>query len=499
MDQAKLKLLLEAVAAGQVAPDDALARLKTLPFEDLGFAKVDHHRSLRRGFPETIFCVGQNTRTGGPDRQPHVRARQQRPGHALQPRDRRRPSGPSCPSAVYHESARAITVSVTPVEQLKGYIAVVCAGTSDIPVAEEAVVTCEAMGNTSRAGVRRRRRRHPPAASTSVEALAESQRPDRLRGHGRRARQRRRRARRQARHRRAHQRRLRRQLRRDRRAAGHAQHLRAGRRGRQHRQRLRRRRVRRHHQPDRQREQPGHEDALLRLLLRRQRRHDRRRAHRRRRRHFDAIAMALESLGVGRFHVSVEKVRQARHHAPLSSASTSTRAPPSPTATCTTSLAIIERGALPDSVKAAAAETFRRIAECEARIHGTSRRRGPLPRGRRRRFHRRHRRAPIAPCTCWASSASCRRRSTSGPAPSHVAHGIMPVPAPATALLLRRPKLRQRRAVRTGDAHRRGAHHATGTTAYGPMPADAHHRRRLRQRHARSRRPRQRPARDRRR
>ncbi|MCX5770892.1 MAG: nickel pincer cofactor biosynthesis protein LarB [Candidatus Hydrogenedentes bacterium] len=147
MDQAKVKMLLESVAAGRVSPDEAVARLRTLPFEDLGFAKVDHHRSLRRGFPETIFCSGKT-----PEQVAQIVGRMCEHGsNVLGTRCGAETAAAVqavCPTAVYHETARAITVSVAPVEQMKGYIAVVCAGTSDIPVAEEAVVTCEAMGNT---------------------------------------------------------------------------------------------------------------------------------------------------------------------------------------------------------------------------------------------------------------------------------------------------------------------------------------------------------------
>lgn len=145
MDQHKLKLLLEGVAAGQISPADAMARLKKLPFEDLGFAKLDHHRGLRKGFPETIFCAGKT------------------PAQVVSIIERMRANGNNVlatrccgetvtaimeahPDAVYYEAARAITVSVTPVAKLAGYVAVVCAGTSDIPVAEEAVITAESIG-----------------------------------------------------------------------------------------------------------------------------------------------------------------------------------------------------------------------------------------------------------------------------------------------------------------------------------------------------------------
>lgn len=146
MEPSKLKNLLIAVASGEVDPESALARLRDLPFEDLGYAKVDHHRQLRKGYPETIFCAGKT-----PEQVVGIVGRMRAHGsHVL---------GTRCepeiieavlsayPDAVHHEAARAFTLISDPPEILAGYIAVVCAGTSDIPVAEEAVVTCEAYGN----------------------------------------------------------------------------------------------------------------------------------------------------------------------------------------------------------------------------------------------------------------------------------------------------------------------------------------------------------------
>lgn len=146
MDPSKLKVLLNSVATGELDPESALARLKDLPFEDLGYAKVDHHRQLRKGYPETIFCSGKT-----PEQVTGIVGRMRAHGSNV--------LGTRCepeiidavlsayPGAVHHEAARAFTLITDPPEVLDGYIAVVCAGTSDIPVAEEAVVTCEAYGN----------------------------------------------------------------------------------------------------------------------------------------------------------------------------------------------------------------------------------------------------------------------------------------------------------------------------------------------------------------
>ena len=147
MDPAKLKALLESVAAGAITPDDAVDRLRSLPFEDLGFAKIDHHRGLRKGFPETIFCAGKT-----PGQVAEIVSRMLAHGsNILATRcsdEAVRAVLAAHPDAVHHEAARAVTITLTPPERLDGYVAVVCAGTSDIPVAEEAAVTCESMGNT---------------------------------------------------------------------------------------------------------------------------------------------------------------------------------------------------------------------------------------------------------------------------------------------------------------------------------------------------------------
>lgn len=146
MDRDKLKALLESVAAGDTTTDAALERLRALPFEDLGFAKVDHHRDLRQGHSEAIFAEGKT-----PEQVVQIMARLADKGsNALATRCSAATVEAVCaafPDAVHHEVARAITRTVKSVPVRSGYVAVVCAGTSDVPVAEEAVVTCEFMGN----------------------------------------------------------------------------------------------------------------------------------------------------------------------------------------------------------------------------------------------------------------------------------------------------------------------------------------------------------------
>ena len=130
------------------ASNSALERLKDLPFEDLGFAKVDHHRALRTGMPEVIFSAGKTTAQVAAIFERMVKAG----GNVLATRASREAFEAVAaiePAAIYHEAARAITLAQAPVKPGVGTIAVVCAGTSDLPVAEEAAVTLRLMGNTT--------------------------------------------------------------------------------------------------------------------------------------------------------------------------------------------------------------------------------------------------------------------------------------------------------------------------------------------------------------
>ncbi|HOZ47925.1 MAG TPA: nickel pincer cofactor biosynthesis protein LarB [Candidatus Hydrogenedentes bacterium] len=149
MDEAKLRRLLEAIEQHLVTIDDAVAQLRSLPFEDLGFAKVDHHRMLRRGFPETVFCAGK-TREQVLDIVNAMRAHGSNVLATRCTRDVAEALCTACPEACYHEVARAVSILAEPVEPLDGCVAVLCAGTSDIPVAEEAVVAAESVGCTVR-------------------------------------------------------------------------------------------------------------------------------------------------------------------------------------------------------------------------------------------------------------------------------------------------------------------------------------------------------------
>ena len=147
MDGAQMEALLTAVREGKTGVSEALERLKNLPFEDMGFAKLDHHRALRTGMPEVIFSSGKTDVQVA-----KIFARMAAAGgNVLATRASR-----ACfeavtedePRAEYHETAKCITLSQASAVVGKGTVAVVCAGTSDLPVAEEAAVTARLMGNT---------------------------------------------------------------------------------------------------------------------------------------------------------------------------------------------------------------------------------------------------------------------------------------------------------------------------------------------------------------
>jgi len=145
MDKEKVRQLLEAVATGAVEPDQALARLRDLPVDDLRFARVDLHRSLRHGVPEAVFCQGKT-----PEQVVAiVRRLAESHDNVLATRadaaviEALTGAGLAC---AVHAAARLVVVKPLAHEGV-GLIIVVSAGTSDQPVAEEAAVTAEAMGN----------------------------------------------------------------------------------------------------------------------------------------------------------------------------------------------------------------------------------------------------------------------------------------------------------------------------------------------------------------
>jgi NCAIR mutase (PurE)-related protein len=144
MDRDKLTSLLEAVRDGGLDVDEALERLRDLPFEDLGYARVDHHRSLRRGMPEVLYAPGKTD-----DQLAEIVERMASSGSpVLVSRvtpDQARLLVGSRSGAVHHEQARMVTIGRMP-EAARGLVAVVTAGTADVPVAEEAAVTASFAG-----------------------------------------------------------------------------------------------------------------------------------------------------------------------------------------------------------------------------------------------------------------------------------------------------------------------------------------------------------------
>jgi pyridinium-3,5-biscarboxylic acid mononucleotide synthase len=141
-----IRKLFEQVRRGKLTPDDAVQRLRYLPFEDLGFAKVDHHRALRVGMAEVI--LGER-KTPANLAQIFARLAKQG-GNILATRADEKQFAAvkkKVRAAEYCNLARAIVLQRDATKYGKGMIAVVSAGTSDIPVAEEAVVTAELMGN----------------------------------------------------------------------------------------------------------------------------------------------------------------------------------------------------------------------------------------------------------------------------------------------------------------------------------------------------------------
>jgi len=143
----RLKKLLEDVQGGRASVKDALEGLKSLPFEDLEFATIDTHRSLRQGFPEVIFGQGKTTAQIR-DIAKSMLAKGENVLVTRLDGKKGKALVKAFPGADYSPVARTIFVKTHPVKEIgRGTVLVICAGTSDIPVAEEAAVTAECMGN----------------------------------------------------------------------------------------------------------------------------------------------------------------------------------------------------------------------------------------------------------------------------------------------------------------------------------------------------------------
>jgi pyridinium-3,5-biscarboxylic acid mononucleotide synthase len=147
MEIRKLERLLNRVKAGQISVGEALGQLKSLPFEDLGFTRIDHHRSLRKGFPEVIWGEGKTTT----EMLMIIKQLKNKGQNVLVTRleeAKAKTIQRAFPKCRYSPRARVLTYLTHPVQEVgKGTILVITAGTTDIPVAEEAVITAQLMGN----------------------------------------------------------------------------------------------------------------------------------------------------------------------------------------------------------------------------------------------------------------------------------------------------------------------------------------------------------------
>jgi NCAIR mutase (PurE)-related protein len=146
MTTAEASQLLEQFRAGKIPREKVLRAFQSAPVADLGFAQVDTHRALRKNFPEVIFGAGKT-----PEQVVKIAAKLLAHGQQVLvtriAREHARALKKKFKSAVHHEGARCVTIETKPLPKRGGFIAVVCAGTSDLPVAEEAAVTAEIMGN----------------------------------------------------------------------------------------------------------------------------------------------------------------------------------------------------------------------------------------------------------------------------------------------------------------------------------------------------------------
>jgi len=146
MNSTELKKLLEDVKDGTVEIEQAYKEIKALPYEDLGFAKLDHHRNIRNGYPEVIYCEGKTNK----QIVEIVSRLMLKNNNILATRASREVydaiSEITC-DAEYHIDARVVVVKRQKIVVTEKQIAVITAGTSDIPVAEEAAITAEVLGN----------------------------------------------------------------------------------------------------------------------------------------------------------------------------------------------------------------------------------------------------------------------------------------------------------------------------------------------------------------
>ena len=147
MDREKIKELLQNVKTGKIEVAEALCILKSLPYEDLGFAKIDTHRDLRKGFPEVILCKGKTL-----EQVTKIIERHSSGNEVLMATKANKEVYEAIrkmrADAIYYETAGIVAIGQRRGKTVKKTILIVSAGTADLPIAEEAAVTAEVMGNT---------------------------------------------------------------------------------------------------------------------------------------------------------------------------------------------------------------------------------------------------------------------------------------------------------------------------------------------------------------
>ena len=176
MNPERLKKLLNQVKVGKVSVDEAVNKMKHLPFEDIDFAQIDHHRSLRKGFPEVIFGEGKTA-----EQVMEIMGRMARNKENLLvtrlDAEKAEAVQKKFPQALYHPLSRVLTIIPKSIVKKSGggLVLVISAGTSDIPVAEEAFLTAQIMGNQTEylydvgiAGLHRLIAKHEKVLSASV-------------------------------------------------------------------------------------------------------------------------------------------------------------------------------------------------------------------------------------------------------------------------------------------------------------------------------------------
>lgn len=146
MNREQIKKLLEDVQSGQVDVDQAMNKLRALPYDDLGFAKIDTHRALRRGFPEVIFCEGKTVEQV---KQIVLKMVQTNATIlAMRASEEQAEAVKNIAFKVdYHPLSRTLIIGEKPQPKTENTVLVIAAGTADLPVAEEAALTAETMGN----------------------------------------------------------------------------------------------------------------------------------------------------------------------------------------------------------------------------------------------------------------------------------------------------------------------------------------------------------------